>query len=70
MNSFKGTNKLGSKSTLILRDATSFENLEVGDGTFICEQGTKAPGKAVTFIPVEESDPEIYQIRGYKPNNL
>ena len=39
-------------------------------GTFVCEQGTKAPGQAIAFVPVEESDKEIYQIRGYKPNNL
>jgi len=68
--SFKGKNKLGKKSSLILRDSTSFENLELNEGTFICETGTKAPGRAISFIPVEESDAEIYQIRGYKPNNV
>lgn len=37
VSKFKGKNKLGSKATLILRDDTSFENLEVNEGTFICE---------------------------------
>ena len=67
---FQGTCKISKDATLILAGSgAAFENLELGPATLICEMGTKAPAPPVTFQPVESTDAEIYQIRGYKPSN-
>ena len=71
---FSGQIKISAKSTIILGDevkSKAIENLQV-DGTLIARDPINYfkhfKEEFVVFEAVEESDPEIYRIRGYKPN--
>lgn len=65
---FTGQCKIASGASLLLWDSeVAFNNLEVGDTTFVCESGTKCPGQAITFEACSSADTEVFQIRGYKP---
>ena len=66
-SSFKGSCKIASGASLILREKVSFENLDLGPATLVCEMGTKAPGLPIKFEATTAEDPEVFQIRGYKP---
>jgi hypothetical protein len=45
-----------------------FENLDLGNGSLVCKDGMKVPGKAYEFEISNKEDAEIYCIRGYKLN--
>ena len=68
---FCGACKISSGATLVLKDSeVQFENLELNEASLVCESGTKAPSQPITFVQATSEDPEIYQIRGYKPQKI
>jgi len=72
---FKGQNVIKSHTSLILMDPeASFENNKcknVGYDDQIADMSLQAGDhkliKPIEFVPVADSDAEVYQIRGYKP---
>lgn len=65
---FNGKCKICSEASMILCDSeVCFNNLELNTSTLSCEMGTKVPGHTIVFEACSGNEPEIYQIRGYKP---
>ena len=65
---FHGPNKISSQGSMILADnELFFENLNLGNETLVCQGGQKYQAQACTFEKAGPSDPEVYRIRGYKP---
>jgi len=67
---FKGTSKISKDASVVLQDMDlEFENLDLGAGKFVCKSVGNEGSEAITFVPVDDSDKEIYKIRGFKPSN-
>jgi hypothetical protein len=71
---FKGNNHITKDSTLILKGfSTNIENLNV-DGYLKAESGTISGEvlnkERVELAPSQETDDEIYRIRGFKPVHI
>jgi len=63
---FTGKCVLRPGSTLVLLDKeVYFENLDL-EGSMVCRDGKKIPGPPISFQASNDSDAEIFRIRGYK----
>jgi UDP-sugar pyrophosphorylase len=69
---FSGKCKIPAGSSLVLNDETKFENEQFGEELLVCTKNetldtVKTKGAAIDFVLATPEDSEIYQIRGYKP---
>jgi len=78
--SFKGSNVITSKSSLVLKNNVSIDKLKL-DGSLVIDGTQEGEPKQikdlefneqnyVKFVPVCDSDPQYLQIRGYKVDNI
>jgi UDP-sugar pyrophosphorylase len=65
---FEGNNRISKDGTLILKDKeVYFNNLSLDQGTLICRNGGREIKRPWVFEKSDESDQEVFRIRGYKP---
>ena len=65
---FQGKCKIAKEASLIAKgEDTVFLNLDIAEATLVTGKGIKHPAPQVIFKSAGAGDPEVMNIRGYKP---